>query len=231
MPPLRKAGTDNGRQERLQALERFLDEDYPDRGGSGRAGVGPGGRQQGMPCSGVISSPVAGQAISLDEAGAAVERYLDSTGYTGLVIEEIMEFESNFYALVREADTGTGAMEPLVHWSTGAVSQEMGPNMMWNAKYGMMGRGGRRGMMGGYAASGEMTVSAEQAGRIAQRWPDDNMPGRAAGEADTDYGYYTLHFLKDGVIDGMLSVHGGSGDVWFHSWYGAFIRMAEAIEL
>lgn len=200
-------------------------------GGSFGRGMMGWGTQQGMPCSGVSPSPVAGQAISLDEAGTAVERYLDRTGYTGLAIEEIMEFEYNFYALVREADTGTGAMELLVDRSTGAVSQEMGPNMMWNAEYGMMGRGGRRGMMGGYAASGEMTVSAEQAGRIAQGWLDDNMPGRAAGEADTFYGYYTFHFLKDGVIDGMLSVHGSSGDVWFHSWHGAFIRMAEGTEL
>ena len=52
------------------------------------------------------------------------------------------------------------------------------------------------------------------------------LSGRAAGEADSFYGYYTLHFLKDGEIEGMLSVHGSSGDVWYHSWHGGFIAMA-----
>lgn len=191
----------------------------------GRGMMGAG--YQGVPCTGAYAAPQQGAVPSLDGAVAAAEGYLDQAGYTGLEIEEVMEFEYNYYVLVRELDTGTGAMELLVDPSTGAVSQEMGPNRMWNAKYGMMGQGGRRGMMRGYTASGEMTLSADQAGEIAQRWLDDNLPGRTAGEADAFYGYYTFHFLKDGAIDGMLSVHGSSGDVWYHSWHGAFVRMAE----
>ena len=34
------------------------------------------------------------------------------------------------------------------------------------------------------------------------------------------------YFLKDGEIEGMLSVHGSSGDVWYHSWHGDFVAMA-----
>ncbi|HNS52506.1 MAG TPA: hypothetical protein PKO09_15165 [Anaerolineae bacterium] len=196
--------------------------------GGGLLGRGMmGGRYQGMPCAGSYAPPRSGDVLSLEEAGAAAEGYLDRAGYTGLEIEEVMEFQYNHYVLVRESDTGIGAMELLVDPSTGVVSQEMGPNRMWNAKYGMMGQGGRRGMMRGYSASGEMTLSAEQAGESAQRWLDENLPGRTAGEADAFYGYYTFHFLKDGAIDGMLSVHGSSGDVWYHSWHGAFVRMAE----
>ena len=48
-----------------------------------------------------------------------------------------------------------------------------------------------------------------------------------AGQADTFYGYYTLHFLQDGEIEGMLSVHGSTGDVWYHSWHGDFVTTAE----
>jgi hypothetical protein len=33
--------------------------------------------------------------------------------------------------------------------------------------------------------------------------------------------------MNDGIIDGMLSVHGSSGQVWFHSWHGDFIDMTE----
>ena len=73
-----------------------------------------------------------------------------------------------------------------------------------------------------------MTLSPEEAQDVAQRWLDANVPGATAGEADPFYGYYTLHFLEDGEIAGMLSVHGGSGDVWYHSWHGDFVAMAEA---
>ena len=51
--------------------------------------------------------------------------------------------------------------------------------------------------------------------------------GRTAGEADESYGYYTLHFPDDGQTEGMLSVHGISGEVWCHSWHGDFVSMAE----
>ena len=207
-----------------------------DQSGASCGGVLPGrgmmgGTFRAMPCSGAYALPQQGDAISLSEAGAAAETYLGGAGYSGLEIEEVMEFEYNDYVLVREAGTGTGAMELLVDRSSGAVSQEMGPNMMWNAKYGMMGQGSRRGMMRGYAPSGEMTLSVEKASEIAQAWLDGNLPGREAGDADAFYGYYTFHFLKDGTIDGMLSVHGSSGDVWVHSWHGAFIRMAEGTDL
>jgi len=186
-----------------------------------------------MPCGQGYVAPAGEAALSLEEAKAAIERYVERLGYTGLAVTEVMEFERNYYAIVAEEDTGIGAMELLVDKVSGAVGPEPGPNMMWNAKYGMMGQGGgmmgQGGMMGGYA-SGEMTLSPQEAEEIAQRWLDANLPGREAGEADEFYGYYTLHFLKDGEIDGMLSVHGGSGDVWHHSWHGDFVAMIEGHE-
>jgi len=187
----------------------------------------PSGPTQDMPCA----EGYAGSGTEWGgwEAMAAVERYVDRLGYTNLHVTEVMEFERNFYAIVAEEDTGIGAMEVLVDRASGAVGPEPGPNMMWNAEYGMHGRAGgmmgRGGMMGGYA-TGEMSLSPQQAEEAAQEWLDANFPGRAAGEADPFYGYYTLHFLKDGEIEGMLSVHGSSGDVWYHSWHGDFIAMA-----
>ncbi len=187
------------------------------------------GVQQGMPCGGGYVTPGQGKVTSLDEAKAAIERYLQSQGYTGLAVHEVMEFERNYYAIVSEQDTGIGAMELLVDKDTGVVRPEQGPNMMWNAKYGMMGGGGmmgRRGMMG-RLGTGEMTLAATEAEEVGQRWLDANLPGRTAGEADPFYGYYTLHFLKDGKIDGMLSVNGSTGDVWYHNWHGSFVQMIE----
>jgi hypothetical protein len=191
----------------------------------GDAGPGMMGEGwEGMPCSSGTLVPEGESLLSLGQAEAAVERYVDHLGYANLHVTEVMEFERNFYAIVAEEESGIGAMELLVEKTSGTVGPEPGPNMMWNAKYGMHG-GGRMGMMGGNA-NGDMTLSPVEAEAIAQRWLDANLPGRTAGEADPFYGYYTLHFLKDGEIEGMLSVHGSSGDVWFHSWHGDFIAMA-----
>jgi hypothetical protein len=177
------------------------------------------------PWGGSYRAPLQGYTDSLGRATTAFQEYVAHLGYTGLEVTEVMEFERNYYAIVAEQDTGIGAMELLVDKDSGVVSPEPGPNMMWNAKYGIMGRGsGMMGMMGGYA-SGEMALSPQQAEDVAQRWLDANLPGRTAGDADEFYGYYTLHFLNDGQIEGMLSVQGSTGDVWYHSWHGDFVTM------
>jgi hypothetical protein len=204
--------------------------------GSGMMGYGPGvygpgyGSGYGMmgpmmgSWNGPYSAPDQGNTTSLDEATAAFQAYVDRLGYTGLQVTEVMEFQYNYYAIVAEKDTGIGAMELLLGKSTGVVRPEPGPNMMWNANYSPMGRYG--GMMGSYA-SGEMTVTHQDAEAIGQRWLDANMPGTTAGEADPFYGYYTLHFLKDGQVVGMLSVQASTGQVWYHSWHGDFVAMTE----
>jgi hypothetical protein len=193
--------------------------------GHGVPGPGMMGRSwQDMPCDGGYTAPDDGSIASLEEAQEAVESYVSRLGYTDLHVTEVMEFKRNYYAIVAEEDTGIGAMELLVD-NSGAVGPEPGPNMMWNAKYGMH-RGGRMGMMGGLT-DGEMTLSPEEAQDVAQRWLDANRPNRTASEADTFYGYYTLHILNDGQIEGMLSVHGSTGDVWYHSWHGDFVAMVE----
>jgi hypothetical protein len=161
--------------------------------------------------------------LTLEDARRAVEQYIAGLGFSNLEIAEVMEFENNFYAIVRETDTGIGAMELLVDKWTGVVGPEMGPNMMWNGKYGMH-RGGW--MMGGGAAITN-TITPEEAAQIAQRWLDAYRPGATVEDVDPFYGYYTIHTLRDGKIEGMLSVHGTTGQVWYHTWHGRFIRMEE----
>lgn len=193
--------------------------------GPGAATPQPGIPQgySGMPCGGMgprwsTGAPLT-QTLTLDDARQAVERYLTGFGLSNLEIAELMEFEYNFYAIVRERDTGIGAMELLVDKWTGAVGPEMGPNMMWNSKYGMHTR-----MMGGPVTN---TLSSEEALQIAQRWLDVYRPGEVVEDADPFYGYYTIHTQKDGQIVGMLSVHGATGQVWYHTWHGRFIQMTE----
>jgi hypothetical protein len=142
-----------------------------------------------------------------------------------------MEVSNNYYAEVREKDTGIDAMELLLDKNTGQVYPEPGPNMMWNTKYGMMSGGrGMGGMMGSSAQAdteNEMPVSPERAREKADGYLSRVSPGTRAGEAETFYGYYTLHTERDAAITGMLSVSGYSGEVWYHSWHGAFVAMDE----
>ena len=222
--------------------------------GSGPQGWGPGSMMRGV--GGMMGgaygqTTTSGQVITLDQAVKNVQAYVDQTGNKDLAIDEVMEFQSNFYAIVKEKSTGTGAFEVLVDKSTGKVFPEMGPNMMWNTKYGMhsagsnglyggmrgiMGQGGMmggsvQGMMGGQYPitnpTGPMTVTSDQASKLAQQWLDQNQPGSAVEQPDQFYGYYTVHTLKDGKVSAMLSVNGYTGQVWYHTWHGAFIQMKD----
>ncbi|HEY8685034.1 MAG TPA: hypothetical protein VIO57_05460 [Chloroflexota bacterium] len=96
--------------------------------------------------------------------------------------------------------------------------------MMWNTTYGMM-TGGMGGMMGFQQARGPMKFTPERARRIAQHWLNQNRAGSTTEAPDQFPGYYTVHFLYQGKIAGMLSVNGYAGRVWYHDWHGKFLRM------
>lgn len=160
-------------------------------------------------------------ALTIDGAQHRVQLYMKQFGNPYLKIDEIMEFQRNFYAIVKDTSTGHGAFEVLIDKWSGLVFPEYGPAMMWNTKYGMM----RGSMMGYRYPSGPMTVSPAQAASIARQWLRKYRPGTAVEAPDQFPGYYTVHFRKNGTIAGMLSVNGYSGRVWYHSWHGAFISM------
>jgi hypothetical protein len=125
-----------------------------------------------------IESATQYEGLSMDQAKAIANHYLDSLNNPDLAIKEIMEFEYNFYIIFYEKSTGVGAFEMLV-WKVnpsgmnfgmpgyggyggyggaviGSIMPEPGPNMMWNTKYGgMMGQVGG-GMMGGGMMGGGM---------------------------------------------------------------------------
>lgn len=155
--------------------------------------------------------------ITIIEAKTAVEQYLATTGDANLEVTEVIEFDNNFYAGVREKSTGTYAFELLVNKYTGSVFPEMGPNMMWNTKYGRMS----------WNTATETTINEENALKIAQDYLDRALPGTKAADADTFYGYYTIEVTKDGRIYGMLSVNSNTGAVWYHNWHGAFVNILE----
>ncbi|MCB0192095.1 MAG: hypothetical protein KDJ65_09135 [Anaerolineae bacterium] len=208
----------------------------------------------GMMGGGMMVNPnnpfyIAPQPLTLDETTTILNAYLADLNDSNLAYEDVMVFDNHAYAQIIEQDSGTGVMEVLIDPTTQAVVPEMGPNMMWNQKYGMMsgyGRygmiGGMMGMMGGFNNGmmgnsfnfgsadnpAELTVSPEQAVEAAQNYLDTNFAAAgltADDHADSFYGYYTLHVNRDGETVGMLSVNGFTGAIWPHTWHGQLLAM------
>jgi hypothetical protein len=98
----------------------------------------------------------------------------------------------------------------------------MGPNMMWNTKYGMMSGGILGGIFG--TPTTTMTVTPAQATANAQQYLTNYLPGTTTGDVTTFYGYYTIEALNGTTTQGMLSVNGYTGQVWVHTWHGTFIQ-------
>lgn len=212
-------------------------------GGMMGGGYGPGGMMGSGMMGGFYGGPTdaATAPLTVDQARDAANRYLDYWGNSDLKVREALEFTNGFYARVEEQSTGAGAFEILIDRNSGVVSPEPGPNMMWDTKYGawgtyntagyggMMGGGYGGGMMGGQygqarsSTTTDMPVKKDDARSRAQKFLDRQLPGTQAGDPDTFYGYYTIEVKKDGNTLGMLSVDGYYGQVWFHSWHGAFL--------
>ncbi len=213
--------------------------------GSGRSGYGMGpGMMNGNGWNNGANTNVT--PLTIDQAKAAAEKYIQTLNIQGLETGEVMIFDNNAYVIVKESESGLGAFELLVDPASQVAYPEYGPNMMWNLKYGGLGHSnmmGSGGMMGGNAGmmsgwnyqstpsanvSSEMTVTPEQAIQYAQQYLDANTAGAtAATDPMQFYGYYTLDFEKDGQIVGMLSVNGYNGQIFLHTWHGTFIEETE----
>ncbi|MGW1591565.1 hypothetical protein [Streptomyces sp. NPDC002386] len=158
-----------------------------------------------------------GPVRNLTDADHAAERF---AGRWNLHVGEIMQFSENYYAELLDS-RGRHATEVLVEPGSGAVHLEYGPAMMWNTAYGMMPGSG---MPPGRAQSGAPAIGPDRAVRIADQWLRDHRSGLYAAQPEAFPGYYTLHTLRAGHIVGMLSVNAATGDVWYHTWHGRFLR-------
>src|SRR5450759_1098312 len=76
--------------------------------GSGYRGMmnghGTGGMMSGSYSMGMMSGWTTsnGKAISLEQAQQSVQRYIDRIGNKNLAIDEVIEFQNNFYAVVKD---------------------------------------------------------------------------------------------------------------------------------
>jgi hypothetical protein len=160
--------------------------------------------------------------ITINTAVTVAQNYVAAIGNPDLVVKQVEEYANNFYVQVNEKSTGNGAFELLINKYTGSIYPEMGPNMMWNTKYGMMRGGILSGIFG--APTATTTITQTQATANAQAYLTSYLPGTTTGDVTTFYGYYTIEILNGTTTYGMLSVNGYSGQVWFHNWHGAFIQ-------
>jgi hypothetical protein len=163
-----------------------------------------------------------GQTINITTASTIAQNYVASIGNPDLVVKQVEEYQANYYVQVNEKSTGNGAFELLINKYTGSIYPEMGPNMMWNNKYGMMRSGALSGIYG--TPTTTMTVTTIQATTDAQQYLTPYLPGTTTGDITTFYGYYTIEVLNGTTPYGMLSINGYSGQVWFHTWHGAFMQ-------
>ncbi len=165
-----------------------------------------------MLVSGGIPYNPNGSMVSLDQASDIATRYLAAQNNLDLEVADLEEWEFNFYVEYKEKSTGTKAFQVLIDKYGGTVSPEMGPNMMWNTKYGMMS-----------SQTGNMTLAKEQAMASAQQFLDIRLPGTKVEYSGVFYGYYHFDVKKDNKMYGMMDVNGYSGQVWYHTWHGNFI--------
>lgn len=126
-------------------------------------GAGVPGGYAGNTGGATTSGPVwlTGDGTAVTSIDAARRRASQAASAAGLHPGEIIWFDNGFYVELKDG-AGQPATEVIVDPTTGAVTTEPGPAMMWNTRYGMMrGTYGRNdngyngnGMMGGYDGGG-----------------------------------------------------------------------------
>jgi hypothetical protein len=163
--------------------------------------------------------------LNITTSTTIATNYITSIGNPDLTVEEVEEYANNFYIQVKEKSTGNGAFELIINKYTGAIYPEMGPNMMWNTKYGMM----RGGILGGVfgTPTAPTTITVTQATANAQQYLNTYYPTTTTGDVTVFYGYYTIEVLNNDVPYGMISINGYTGQVWYHNWHGQFIQKIE----
>lgn len=185
-----------------------------------------------MLISGAASLNSDGTVITLSKAIGLAQKYLASRTETNLALDEVEEWEYNFYVVVKETDSSNKAFQLIIDKWTGIVMPEPGPNMMWNTKYSGGGMGRPESMGFSSHSTSPMTVTPDSAATAANNFLKARFAGRnlaVAMPADVFYGYYNfdVNDVATGKKYGMLSVDGTTGQVWFHTWHGNFIQGQE----
>ncbi|MFQ6050817.1 MAG: PepSY domain-containing protein [Candidatus Hydrothermarchaeota archaeon] len=153
------------------------------------------------------------EPITIEEAKKIAEDYVEE--YNNLKLDEVYEFQTHFEAEFEEKDTGKHAFEIVVDKYTGAISPEMGPNMMWNTKYGHFSTD--------YLVP--MSITEEKAREIVQEFINRNNLDWNLDNAEVYYGFYEFHAKdKNKSIVAQINVNGYTGALWIENWHGPVIN-------
>jgi hypothetical protein len=158
--------------------------------------------------------------LTITQAAEIAKTYVASLNNPDLAVKQIEEYTNNFYIPVTQVSTGNGAFELLINKATGIVTPEPGPNMMWNTQY-TFGAGWCNRARDIITTA--PTVTVDQAKTDAQQYLTAYLPGTTVGDVMVFSGHYTLEVLQNGTPYGMLSVNSFTGQVWYHTWHGAFV--------
>jgi hypothetical protein len=181
-----------------------------------------------------------GSMLRMDDAIGIASGYMNSLGIGALALDEVEEWEFNYYVVVKEAEPSPyKAFQLIIDKWTGSVMPEPGPNMMWNRKYGFMmnsmsdGMSPRMRKRDRRIADPNMTVTPEAAESAASQFLHQRFARPLLVDATPDvyFGYYTfdVNDVATGTKYGMLSVNGSTGQVWYHTWHGSFIAGKELL--
>lgn len=148
--------------------------------------------------------------ITQDEAIKNMESFAQQYG-PNMEVDDFMTFSSNYYGVVKDANSSQDIAEALVDRYSGSAYPEPGPNMMWNTRYGA-----------GRIQEEGITYDLAGSKKLAEEFLNGYLPEAQIMESHEMPGYYTFDFgRKD--IEGMLSVNAYSGQIWVHTWHGPYL--------
>ncbi len=149
--------------------------------------------------------------ITQDEALRSMESLARQYYGSNVEVEDFMAFSSNYYAVLKDANSSQDIAEVLVDRYSGSAYPEPGPNMMWNTRYGA-----------GRTQAGSAGYDLTGAKKLAEDFLTGYLPGAQIMESKQMPGYYTFDFGRKDV-EGMMSVNAFSGQIWVHTWHGSYL--------
>lgn len=157
--------------------------------------------------------------VTLDDQVLSIAKAYVQVLNQDLRIAEIHEYSDSYEVELKESKTENKAFEFMISKNEGYIFIEMGPNVMWNNKYGHMNWRGTK----------NTPITAEQAAKAAQDYVNQQMGNAYTLEQpEAAPGYYEFMILKDGKDYAELDVNGYTGQVWFESWHGPILKTIEA---
>lgn len=154
-----------------------------------------------------------GEVASSDQAVAIAKAYVQIID-KDLIVSQLQEYSNVYKAEFKDGESGVKAYEIVISKNGGQIIPGMGPDRMWNTKYGHMNWGN----------TAAVTVTEEQARNNAQEFVSRMGQEYSIGQAELASGYYEFIIQKDGKNYTELDVNGYTGQIWFQNWLGPIIQ-------